>query len=86
MATTITDRRIFQPADTSREVHIHRSVRSHGLIGGVGKLLSEEQARGVAHRVRMLAHLSGMSEAHHVHEAGLRDAAARQVLALLETE
>ncbi len=71
--------------ETDREVAIHRSVQ-RATGNGCACRLGDEQIKSFAHRVRMYAHLRGVSYGTVLADIGVEGEGAAQVLAALEAE
>ena len=77
----MTDVRLRQPNDTGREPAVRAFTGN-----GCASRLHEDQVPGFAHRVRMYAHLRGVTFETVAEDIGLRGELRAQVLAALEAE
>jgi hypothetical protein len=71
--------------ETDREVAIHRSVQ-RATGNGCALRFHESEVPRYAHRVRIYAHMRGMSFAAVLDDLGIKGEGASQVLAALEAE
>ncbi len=72
--------------ETDREVAIHRSAVRAYTGNGCALRFHDSEVPGYAHRVRMYAHMRGMSFAAVLDDLGIKGEGAAQVLAALEAE
>ncbi len=71
--------------ETDREAALHRSIQ-RATSNGCAARLGDDQVKSFAHRVRMYAHLRGVSHATVLRDIGVEGEGAAQVLAALEAE
>lgn len=79
----LTHARRLRANETDREVAIHRSIQ-RATGNGCACRLGDEQIKSFAHRVRMYAHLRGVSHETVLRDIGVGGEGASQVLAALE--